>query len=72
MLRQSIPGKVSGGQVTRENTDERKRFDPKRMLSECERYYEYYVDELKLVEKGNSISDKYKLVMIVFGGDENP
>ena len=58
------------GEDPRENTDKRKRFDPKRMLSECERYYEYYVDELKLVEKGNSISDKYKLVMIVFGGDE--
>jgi hypothetical protein len=51
------------------NPDESRRFDVHDALKECERYYNYYVNELKLVEKGNSISDKYKLLLIVFGGD---
>lgn len=46
-----------------------KRFDVKRMLSECERYYRFYVDELKMVERGASLSDDYKLVIWVFGGE---
>jgi hypothetical protein len=53
-----------------ENAAEEKRFDVHKMLSECERFFDYYVNELKLVEKGNSISDKYKLLIYVFGGDE--
>ena len=51
------------------NPDESRRFDVNHMLEECERYFNYYVDELRLVEKGNSISDHYKLLLIVFGGD---
>jgi hypothetical protein len=51
------------------NPDESRRFDVHYALEECERYYNYYVNELKLVEKGNSISDRYKLLLIVFGGD---
>ncbi len=51
------------------NPDESRRFDVNFALEECERFYDYYVNELKLVEKGNSISDKYKLILIVFGGD---
>lgn len=47
-----------------------KRFDVQKMLEECERFYTYYVDELKLVERGKSVSDKYKLLVYVFGGDE--
>jgi|GEM_PF-47751 len=50
--------------------DENKRFDVHELLSECERFYNYYVDELKLVEKGNSLTDQYKLLVYVFGGDE--
>ncbi len=51
------------------NPDQKKRFDVNLMLKECERCYCYYVDDLKLVQKGNSISDKYKLVVYVFGGE---
>ncbi|HOK95614.1 MAG TPA: DUF6055 domain-containing protein [Anaerohalosphaeraceae bacterium] len=51
------------------NPDARKRFDVQFMLSECERFYKYYIDELKLVQKGNSISDKYKMLVYVFGGE---
>lgn len=53
------------------NTDATKTFDPKIAIIACERFYNFYVDELKLVEKGNSISDKYKLLIYIFGGDEN-
>lgn len=51
------------------NPDPRKRFDVHHMLAECERFYDCYVNELKLVEKGQSISDRYKLLVYVFGGD---
>jgi hypothetical protein len=50
------------------NPDANKTFDVQGMLSECERYYKSYVDDLKLVVKGKSISDKYKLVVLVIGG----
>nr|WP_319509427.1 DUF6055 domain-containing protein [uncultured Draconibacterium sp.] len=52
------------------NPDATKRFDPKEAIEECERFYNYYVDELKIVEKGNSLTDQYKMLIIVFGGDE--
>ncbi|MCO6046484.1 DUF6055 domain-containing protein [Aeoliella sp. ICT_H6.2] len=52
------------------NPNERRRFDVQKMLSECERFYDYYVDELEVVKKGDSISDDYKLLIFVFGGDE--
>ena len=52
------------------NPDPKKTFDVNSMLSECERYYKAYVNDLKLVVKGKSVSDKYKLVIIVFGGPE--
>jgi hypothetical protein len=51
------------------NPDQRKRFDVKHMLQECERAYRCYVDDLKLVQKGQSVSDKYKLLVYVFGGE---
>jgi hypothetical protein len=52
------------------NPDANKRFDVHAALKECERYYDYYVNELKMVKKGKSISDKYKLLVFVFGGNE--
>ncbi len=52
------------------NPDVKKRFDPQTALMECERFYDYYVNVLKMVKKGESVSDKYKLIMIVFGGNE--
>ncbi|WNH09846.1 DUF6055 domain-containing protein [Thalassobellus suaedae] len=53
------------------NSDSTKRFNPKKAIIECERFYNFYVNDLKLVQKGNSISDTYKLLIYVFGGDEN-
>lgn len=52
------------------NPNERKRFDPHESLRECERFYDYYVNELKMVKKGQSLTDKYKMLVIVFGGDD--
>ncbi len=52
------------------NADSTKRFDPKEAIQECERFYNYYVDELKIVEKGKSLTDQYKMLIIVFGGEE--
>lgn len=53
------------------NSNLNKRFDVNKALKECERFYDYYVNVLKIVKKGNSISDKYKVLIIVFGGDDN-
>ncbi len=50
------------------NPDPKKTFDVNNMLSECERYYKTYVDDLKFVVKGKSVSDKYKLIVFVVGG----
>ncbi|MGB3104460.1 DUF6055 domain-containing protein [Sphingobacterium siyangense] len=47
-----------------------KRFDPKAMLKECERFYSFYRDSIKMVQRGKSLSDKYKLLFYVIGGDE--
>lgn len=58
------------GEDPTKNADERKRFDVARMLEESERTYQVYVDDLKLVEKGDSVSDDYKLLIYVYGGDE--
>jgi len=52
------------------NPDANKRFDAKFALKECERIYDYYVNELKMVRKGSSISDDHKLLVFVFGGNE--
>ncbi|WP_192579240.1 DUF6055 domain-containing protein [Dyadobacter aurulentus] len=52
------------------NADSAKRFDVNEALKECERFYGYYVNELKLVQKGNSLTDRYKMILYVIGGDE--
>ncbi len=52
------------------NPDTSRRFNVDKALSECERFYNYYVDELKLVQKGKSLTDRYKMLVYVFGGDE--
>jgi hypothetical protein len=51
------------------NPDERKRFNPKEAIKELERFYDFYVNNLKLVQKGNSLTDKYKIVLYVLGGE---
>lgn len=57
------------GEDPMSNPDETKRFDVARMLAECERVYECYVEDLELVEKGDSVSDDYKLLIYVYGGE---
>jgi hypothetical protein len=52
------------------NRDEKKRFDVNFAIKECERFYDYYVNDLKLVQKGSSQTDKYKMLIFVFGGDK--
>jgi len=52
------------------NPDEKKRFNVNDALKECERFYSYYVNDLKLVEKGKSLTDQYKMLVYVFGGNE--
>ncbi len=52
------------------NPDSTKRFSPQRVIEECERFYKYYTDELQMVQKGCSLTDTYKLLLFVFGGDE--
>jgi hypothetical protein len=51
------------------NPNERKRFDVKEAIKELERFYVYYVNDLKLVQKGKSWTDKYKMILYVIGGD---
>ncbi|WP_321343639.1 DUF6055 domain-containing protein [uncultured Draconibacterium sp.] len=53
------------------NSDKEKRFDVKKLSSEVERFYHYYRDTLKMVEKGNSLTDKYKMIVIVFSDDKD-
>ena len=52
------------------NKDTSRRFDVTEALKECERYYNFYVDSLKIVQKGNSITDRYKVLFYVIGGEE--
>lgn len=47
------------------NTDPNKRFDIARILTECGRFFQYYRDTLKFVEKGRSVSDTLKALMYV-------
>jgi hypothetical protein len=51
------------------NSNDKKRFDPNEALNECERFYTFYVDSLKLIQKGNSVTDKYKMVLFVINGE---
>lgn len=52
------------------NDDVAKRFDPLEALEECERFYQYYVDTLQAVRQGDSLTERYKLLIYVIGGDE--
>ena len=53
-----------------QNSDTTKRFDAQAALKECERFYDYYVNDLKIVQKGNSLTDRYKMILYVIGGTE--
>lgn len=47
------------------NPDTLLRFDVDYILREGERIYTFYVDKLKFVKKGHSVSDKYKLLIFI-------
>jgi alpha-L-fucosidase 2 len=56
------------GDAPASNPNLAKRFDADAVLKECERFYTAYVSDLKFVQKGNSVTDKYKTVIYVIGG----
>ena len=56
------------GQDPTTNPTANKRFDPNEALKECERFYDYYVNDLKLVQKGKSLTDKYMMILYVING----
>lgn len=51
------------------NKNASRRFDVKKALSECERFYDFYVNKMKIVKRGHSITDKYKVLFFVTGGN---
>src|SRR5688572_10437264 len=51
------------------NPNERKRFNVHDAIKELERFYKFYVNDLKLVQKGKSWTDKYKMILYVLGGE---
>lgn len=57
------------GEDPTNNPNEKKRFNPNEALKECERFYSYYVNDLKLVQKGKSLTDKYKMILYVINGE---
>lgn len=58
------------GQDPSNHPDLSKRFSPEEIIEESERFYSYYRDHVKMVQKGNSLSDRYKLLFFVIGGEE--
>ncbi|SER26357.1 hypothetical protein SAMN04488023_106113 [Pedobacter rhizosphaerae] len=53
------------------NPDPTLRLDMAQVLKECDRFYNFYVDTLGFVNKGKSVTDRYKLLIFVFKGKEN-
>lgn len=49
------------------NTDSTSRINVKEALQESERFYDYYVNKLKFVDKGSSVTDKYKVLFYIIG-----
>jgi hypothetical protein len=68
------------GDAPMANPNVRQRFNVDEILNECERAYNFYVDDLKFIEKGRSITDRYKCLIFIIdsiegtafgGGEEN-
>lgn len=49
--------------------DESRRFYPEEILREGERFYRYYVDKLKFVDKKKSFSSRYKMIIWMHNDD---
>lgn len=52
------------------NPDSTLRFNTTEILKQGERIYNYYVDKLKFVEKGKSLTDKYKCLIFIINSKE--
>ena len=50
------------------NPAENRRFNVDEVLKESERFYDYYVNTLKWVDKEKSLASKYKFLLFVIGG----
>jgi hypothetical protein len=50
------------------NENARRRFDVDEILKECERFYDYYVNTLKWVDKETSLAARYKFLIYIIGG----
>lgn len=57
------------GQYPMTNPVEAKRFNVQDAVKELERFYDFYVNKLKLVIKGKSFTDQYKMILYVIGGN---
>lgn len=57
----------SFGEDPLKNPDSLMRFDIHEALQECERFYQFYMNELAFLEKGKSKTDSFKIVLIIFG-----
>lgn len=52
------------------NPDEARRFFPDEILSEGERFFRHYTDELRFVDKRTSFSGKRKMIIWIYDDDE--
>lgn len=52
------------------NSNKDKRFYPKEILSAGERYFSYFVDKMKYLQKGKSYADKYKMIIWMYDDEE--
>jgi hypothetical protein len=50
------------------NTVTNRRFNVDEVLKECDRFYNYYIDTMKWVDKDKSYATKYKFLLFVIGG----
>lgn len=50
------------------NADVKRRFNVDEILKESDRFYEYYLNNLKWVDKDKSYATKYKFLFFVIGG----
>ena len=51
------------------NSVTNRRFNVDEVLKECDRFYDYYVNTMKWVDKDKSYATKYKFLLFVIGGE---
>lgn len=60
----------SFGKNPEKYVDKSRRFYPEEILREGERFYNYYIDKLKFVDKKESYSSRYKMIIWMYNDDE--